>query len=173
MVLTVQDVIDGKAMSRFEAAKEIGMDPKTFTIHCRAGKISAKKFGNSILVHRDEVARYKSVWAKSRINTIDYWVYFLRCPDTLVAVYVGLTSNPKSRERAHLTTTNSCLKKSLWITELRSKGKKPILDVVLGPFSRSHGLAVETSLIEKHMRYGFNLNGDIRFKAIQPKGSSA
>lgn len=59
-----------------------------------------------------------------------YKIYYLKCPFTEIVKYVGVSNNPNKRFIAHCSNLNEVTKKTEWLKFLKSKNKKPILEIV-------------------------------------------
>lgn len=103
-------------------------------------------------------------------------VYIIKCPDTLLVRYVGMTDDPIMRFRSHRFGRQSDVSK--WIGELFKNGKSPIIEIVKNfnlkrndkrQFDKKRDRRIrmsefETSLIKKYFRAGhplFNRFGKI------------
>lgn len=89
-----------------------------------------------------------------------HWVYFLRDPRTFQVMYVGMTKDPAIRAVSHMQADSSNPLKAEWISGLKRKGKRVILDVVFGPFDHTVASRVEATLIASHIKLEHNLNGN-------------
>ena len=110
-------------------------------------------------------------------DSLEFWVYFLRCPDTNVVKYVGFSCNTDARSGGHFSDTGRSMK-ARWVRSLVQAGKTFSLDVTLGPFSYDVANRVESFLILKHATtYPHNVNtkkvpGD-RSDLLVPTGHAA
>ena len=76
------------------------------------------------------------------------FVYFLRCPDTGVIKYVGRSCNPRARLSAHMSVPSlGNPEKQNWIDSLKRNGKRPLLDVSIGPVEKDAANECELRLI--------------------------
>ena len=94
------------------------------------------------------------------------WVYFLRCPDTMQVRYIGQTTNPRDRSKAHWQQRETSIKGE-WVESLKSQGKRPVMDVVLGPLAYEDAVRCEWSIIVRSCFAGvklLNSNADLGFK---------
>lgn len=94
----------------------------------------------------------------------EYYVYFLKDPDTNVVKYVGMTNRPESRLVNHLSNSRDAqrskrLKASRrreWIKSLKDAGKEPALEIVTVCDSKS--LASRIEIVATHMHADTVLN---------------
>lgn len=90
-----------------------------------------------------------------------YKIYFLRHPVTLEIRYIGQTSQkPNVRLSQHLYYDNKVSKKASWITSLKNKGIKPIMEIINSFESLSECDIEETRLIKEYKENGFRLLND-------------
>ena len=76
------------------------------------------------------------------------FVYFLRCPDTGVIKYVGRSCNPRVRLSAHMSVPSlGNPEKQNWIDSLKRDGKRPLLDIAIGPVEKDAANECELRLI--------------------------
>ena len=76
------------------------------------------------------------------------FVYFLRCPDTSVIKYVGKSCNPRARLSAHMSIpSRGNPEKQIWIDSLKRDGKRPVLDIPIGPVDSDAANECELRLI--------------------------
>jgi len=90
-----------------------------------------------------------------------YKIYFLRHPETLEIRYIGQTSQkPSVRLLQHLNYDNKVSKKASWITSLKNKGIKPIMEIINSFDSVEECDLEETKLIKEYKENGFRLLND-------------
>jgi hypothetical protein len=76
------------------------------------------------------------------------FVYFIRDPETKAVRYIGSSHDPQKRLIAHRwDNTGPCRD---WLSGLKRRGLRPILDVIFGPLSILQAYPVEQRLIALH-----------------------
>ena len=100
--------------------------------------------------------------SKAEREVRQFYVYVLRCPNTMLAKYVGISSDPDKRAKAHWKNLNlGTIKKRDWLLQLRAASQRFVLDVLIGPVSYEQAKHCERWLIFNHRkRYpDQNVNG--------------
>lgn len=84
------------------------------------------------LRYKNERTKYLEILAQRKLNTTDSqmtFIYALIDPETNEIRYIGKSNLPKQRYNAHLRETSKN-DKTRWIASLKSRGLKPILQIL-------------------------------------------
>lgn len=85
-----------------------------------------------------------------------HYIYYLICPITNKIRYVGVSLNPESRLKGHMSDFIANPKKCNWIKYLMKRGMKPILKIAQDIESRDFVREAEESHIKLHRETIFN-----------------
>lgn len=97
---------------------------------------------------------------------MNYSVYMLRDPRTMVVHYVGISVNAISRFQNHLNADGPIAR---WIGELKQLGLKPILDIRLTKLSLHQAMRAESILVCKLRECGATLFQGHVSRQVNPK----
>lgn len=84
-------------------------------------------------------------------------VYFIRDPFDGSVRYIGVTTNPRLRRNFHFSSKYTNPKLAAWIRDLKSVGKRPVMDIVLHWLPLVEAESIEFRLIVLHSINGSRL----------------
>lgn len=79
-----------------------------------------------------------------------YSVYWMRCPETKLIRYIGISMNPKHRLKWHLKSGYPHTASQKWVVALRDRGLIPIQQIVFSGLTKEQAESVEARLVFLH-----------------------